>query len=462
MRTFAVFTVAIFAIAAFSVFFFSFGTTLVAQPGGQGVGVRMQVAPVQVQQGMQQQGVQQRNIQQQGMQQQGGGQRGQMQQGGGQPPWGQGAQGAPTAAPGGRGAQPAAQNQQARPVAGQPATLNPNQVTQMIARLRAMDTNQNGVLEASEIPANQRERVNTIIAQLGGNPNAASINLANLERRAMAAAGGAAAGGAQPNQPQQQQTDNARQQQQRQQQPPPLVPAFGEQVRAETPPLGFGQRAPAVQATPQANRGTVGQQRNAANPQQSFVPPAIVRTSAPLDNIPASLRNNANISWFFEFDTDQDGQLSMQEYVAGRGGVWTQQIADEFAGFGIVLDINGNEVVDVGLDRNGDGFATLDEVLLTISERSAWWPQGEGVARQATASTATRAGQQGQQVRQPPAAASATTPANVRPQPGSVTNQGNAPARMQGGPQMGNNPQMGPGGRGGANQQQPGRGGRGG
>jgi len=442
MRTFAV-------LAAFSVFFFNFEAILVAQPGGgaqRGGGPQggVQFQAVQVQQG----GTPQR------MPMQPGGQA--------QPPWVQGTQ---PATP--RGAQPGAQgNQQARPVqpapaaqgnqqARPPAALNPNQVTQIMARLRAMDTNQNGVLEANEIPANQRDRVNTMITQLGGNPNSNSFNLANLERRAMATAGGA-----QPNQQpnNQQQRGDGTERQQRQQTPAPLVPAFGEQVAIATPVLGFGQRAPVVQATPQAARGAAGQQRNAANQQQSFAPPVVVRTSTPHGNIPAALRNNATISWFFEFDTDGDGQLSMQEYVAGRGGVWTEEIAAEFAGAGRALDSNGNEVIDVGLDRNGDGFATLDEVLLTIRERSEWWPQ-EQAAQQTV-----RAGQQAQQVRQPattpanvrPQSGNAATNVNVRPQSGNATaNQGNAPVRMQG------NPQMGPGGRGAANQQS-GRGGRGG
>jgi len=416
-------TSAVFIVAAFSVFFFGFGMILVAQgPGGP---------------------------------------RGQMQQGGGggqQPPWVQNAQ---TAAPA-RGAQLAAQgNQQARPVAqpaaqgnqqARPAALNPNQVTQIIARLRAMDTNQNGVLEANEIPANQRDRVNTMITQLGGNPSSASFNLANLERRAMAAAGGA-----QPSQQQQQQADNARQQQQRQQQPAPLVPAFGEQVTAGAPPLGFGQRAPVAQTAPQA-----AQQRGTAN-QQSIVPPVIARTSTPYDHIPAALRNNANIGWFFEFDTDQDGQLTMQEYVNGLGGGWTGSRAREFTGGWLTLidgeitwvdaSVEGGVWIN-GLDRNGDGFATLDEVLLTVQERT------EVEARlHARAGTTARAGQQvQQQIRQPAMAAPATTPpANVRPQPGNAAaNQGNAPVRMQG------NPQMGPGGGRGAANQPPARGGRGG
>ena len=213
MRTLAVFA------AIFTVFFFGFGAVLLAQPGGggqrgggqggggQGGGGQGQAAPVQpVQIRVQQGGGGQQAITvmqaplpaQQGAAQrpQGGGPPGQMQFGGGQqPPWVQGGAqgnqparpGQPTAVQGNQPARPGqpAATQAAQPPrpgqlpAGQAGAMNPNQVTQAIARLRQMDTNQNGVLEANEIPAAQRDRVMTTITQLGGNPNANSFNLAN-------------------------------------------------------------------------------------------------------------------------------------------------------------------------------------------------------------------------------------------------------------------------------------------
>jgi len=421
MRTSAVFTVAVFA-----VFFFCFGAILVAQPGGQPRQVvewqsdgsqRTVVVPVQ----------------------QGGGQ---------QPPWVQGTQ---TVAPGGRGGQPAAAtmqgnqparpgqpvaaqgNPQARPAQpvtqGQPGTLNPNQVTQMIARLRAMDTNQNGVLEANEIPANQRDRVSAMVTQLGGNPNSNAINLANLERRAMATAG--VAGNVQPNQ--QQGADNAGRQPRQQPVEPPLVRPFGEQVAANTLPLGFGQRDRIAQTTPQ--QATRGGRQGGAAPGGS-TQSVTVRQSTPYDNIPAALRTGT-FSWFFEYDTDQDGQLTMLEYVNGRGGGWTEQIANEFK----------------SLDRNGDGFVTMEEALTTIKEWDERRAQEAGAVTPQATTPATR--QQG-----PPGAIPTTTAptnANRGQQAGNAAaNQGRPAANNQGNVQQGRpqgGQQMGPGGRGSGNNQ---------
>ena len=379
----------------FSVFFFG-GTFLLAQPGSG---------------------------QRQGGQGQGGQERGtsaqvQTQEGGQRPPW---VQGAPTAAPGGRGTQPVMPgNQPVRPGQSattqgnqqtQPRLLSPNQVNQMIARLRSMDTNQNGTLEASEIPANQRDRVNALVAQLGGNPNSNTFNLASLERRAMAAAGGT-----QPNQ-QQQAAADARQQadgrQQRQQRVAPLVPTFGEQVAAITSPLGFGQRVREVQTAPQATRGSAGQ-RGGANPQGAGAvpPPITARISTPYDNIPDTLRSNPNISWFFEFDADQDGQLSMLEYVNGLGGVWTEAIASEFVGYESMR--NGERSWVNGLDRDGDGFATLDEVLLTVKERTELLAEESETQRTVSA----------EQIGRSQPGATSTVPANPRAQAGSTAGQG--------------------------------------
>jgi hypothetical protein len=86
-----------------------------------------------------------------------------------------------------------------------------------------------------------------------------------------------------------------------------------------------------------------------------------IKQSAVYDTIPETVRNNPQFSWFFDYDTDRDGQLTMAEYIKGRGGVWTTAIAGEFQ----------------QLDRNGDGFVTVDEALTTIKEWDA------GVAQKA-------------------------------------------------------------------------------
>gem|GEM_PF-4840555 len=261
------------------------------------------------------------------------------------------AQGAAQVGPPGRG--PNAQG-------GQPGGLNPNQAAQMVARLRAMDANGNGVLESNEIPANQRERVNAIITQLGGNPNSQQINLNNLERRAVnnaQQANNANQQGAN------QQADEGRQRQrpeERQRQPEidPLVRPFGETRPADRPVLAFGQRDSLQNSTADGRRQTAdGRRQTPENRRPAGELVAVTRSqtarqSAVYDNIPATVRNNTSFSWFFDYDTDQDGQLTMLEYVNGRGGDWTDGIVVEF----------------LSLDRNRDGFITMEEALATIRE----------------------------------------------------------------------------------------------
>ncbi|MCL2005520.1 MAG: hypothetical protein FWG73_05080 [Planctomycetaceae bacterium] len=287
--------------------------------------------------------------------------------GGGPPPWMQNANPQQGQQQGRQGRQAAGQGNP--PGGNQAGAMNPNQVSQAIARLRSMDANGNGILETNEIPPNQRERVNAMITQLGGNPNAQQINLANLERRAQNNSQQA------NNNRQQQQNDNQQGRPQRPQQPPvePLVRPFGETRPAETPVLGFGQR-PATQSAQTAREG--GRQREremaiAQANQQSAVAAArnanTVRQSAVYESIPANVRTNQAFSWFFEYDADQDGQLTMVEYINGRGGVWNNELAREF----------------VSLDRNGDGLVTVEEAWATIREWDAERLQAE--AEQAAA-----------------------------------------------------------------------------
>jgi len=407
----------------FSIFFFGFGAVLVAQPpgggrGGQGGGPPFDRAQIQQGDGGPQQRMQ-------------GGQPGM--QGGQQPPWMQNAApagGPPGGGPAGRSAPPNATqgNQPLRP--GQPVAgqTNPDQVTRTMARLRAMDANGNGVLEDNEIPANQQDRVNMMVTQLGGNLGS-QINLATLERRAMAAAGNT-----QPNQ--QQRGENTREQQ-RQQPVDPLVLPFGEMVAAVAPALGFGQRERVVQTaqtnTPQTNARGGRQQGDATNQQNSVSQPTIVKVSTPYDNIPAALRSSQEFKWFFDFDTDQNGQLSMLEYVNGCGGIWSAGIASEFVGYETTR--NGEKTWVSGLDRNGDGFATMDEALMTVKERTELRVQEEQAARQQG-----QPGQPGQQGRQPPVVSRSS-----RQMP--ETQAGNAaPSPYQGRQQTGRGSRSGRGG----------------
>jgi len=463
-------------LAILSVFFLGFGTfsvlqnsLVLGQPGGGGGR-----GGGQWQQGGGQPGGQAAG-QQPGGGQQGGGQRPGMQPGqqpvagqgnqpvrpGQQPAAGQGNQPVrpgqqPAAGQGNqpvRPGQPAAgqANQQVRPAQPtQPAAgaMNANQVTQAIARLRAMDANGNGTLEANEIPANQRERVNTIITQLGGNPNAAQFNIANLERRALNNA--QQPGAQQPgNEQQRQQQSEQGGRQQRQQTPQPLVRPFGETRPAETPVSGFGQ-APAQQ-TAQTARGQQQQQQGrqqrdaAALANQQAVQAAraanTARQTTVYDSIPATLRANQTFSWFFEFDTDRDGQLTMLEFVNGSGGTWTADIAGEF----------------LFLDRNGDGFVTVEEALMSIQEDDEKRAR-EAREQEAIAGPPVR-GQQPERLDRSaagrPTPPGGAAPATGNPRTPAANNQGGntarpTPANQNAAPARGqpNQPPAGPAGRG--------------
>ena len=146
-----------------------------------------------------------------------------------------------------------------------------------------------------------------------------------------------------------------------QQQPAgPLVPAFGEQQPADMPIAPFGSRDGTASADSTLARNVSVNPRQAqaaAQATQREVQAArnanAVRVSDTYESIPASVRNNPSFRWFFDFDTNNDGQLSMPEYVNGcNNGIWTKEIAEEFS----------------MLDRNGDGLVTVDEALLAVKE----------------------------------------------------------------------------------------------
>ena len=318
-------------------------------------------------------------------------------------------------------------NQQAQQ--GQPGRMSANKVNQILSRLRAMDSNGNGILESNEIPANQRTRVDSMITQLGGRPGN-QVNLANLERRALASAGNV-----QRDQPQQPGDVNAV----RQRAQPvvePLVRPFGEtsasSAQASIP--AFGQR-PANAQPQQANRGGARPQRVVTTSTSLSASLAVrgdnsIKQSAPYDHIPTEVRNSSAFSWFFEYDRDEDAQISMLEYVSGRGGVWTDGIAEEF----------------IWLDRNGDGFATVDEALASISESDEQRPQELG---EQPAVTPWDRRQPGTQIRQPPMANSRQTSNSAY----QTTNQSQIRGSMRGNnPGRGGQPMMpGGGGRDGNN-----------
>ena len=292
------------------------------------------------------------------------------QPGGGTPPWAQGGGPPPGGAPpwmmqqggqqpggargpGGRGGPPPGVTQQGRGYQPGAGGVDANRAAMMIGRLRSMDANGNGILEPQEISDSRRSFVNAIVTQMGGDPNG-SIDLARLERRAVRNAE------TQANNAQQQPDSTSRRQSRESTQPvDPLVPAFGEPKPAETPTLGFGQRGAATQQDSSAGRVSGGQRPNsstastaAANQPRTANKANTIKRSSVYDAISEAVRNNPRFNWFFDYDANQDGQLTMPEYVRGQGGVWTAAIAKEFR----------------LLDRNDDGFVTVDEALTTIKE----------------------------------------------------------------------------------------------
>ena len=205
---------------------------------------------------------------------------------------------------------------------------------------------------------------------------------------------------------------------QRQQQPTgPLVQPFGEPSPTAAPAAGFGQRVAAPGSLGARNTNVARQQRDTQAEQQAAVQAArnanVVKQTAAYDNILPAVRNNSVFSWFFEYDVDQDAQLTMMEYVNGRGGTWTEEIAYEFTQF---------------LDRNGDGFVTMDEALLSIKE------DDQKKAKEAQEQQAAAGPQSRPQPGQPSAAGRRPGPPgaqNVRT-PSASPSQGRQPGRGQG------------------------------
>jgi len=190
--------------------------------------------------------------------------------------------------------------------------------------------------------------------------------------------------------------------QQRQQQPiVPVVRPFGEPSQPAAPTTGFGNQVATTQQGTPGGRGqnaanVARQQRDAQVAQQAAVQAArnanAVRVTGAYDHIPPAVRNNATFSWFFEYDKDQDTQLTMMEYVNGRGGVWTEEILQEFR----------------FLDRNGDGVVTIEEALTSIKE------DDEKRSKEAAEQQA------------------ATRPPGGRPQPGQQATPGRRPSQAGG------------------------------
>ncbi len=265
-----------------------------------------------------------------------------------------------------------------------------------IGMLKAMDTNNDGKLEPSEIPEYRRGFVSMLVTQMGGDP-AKTIVIADLERKAAANAASSSGSGRQSSTstsgvggislPKD-----------------PLVPYFGEKEPALPAVVAFGQREPQPKSTgttgsnsgvslspsdqlmrtareimnryDKNKNGTLDKDKGEWSPSLPFNPATAdknhdgrismsellaalggkssgtsgsgviaTKPSNAYDRLPVGVPD-----WFFERDKDQDGQLTMQEYANGQP--WSKAIADEF----------------LFLDTNNDGFATVVEVFAALKK----------------------------------------------------------------------------------------------
>ncbi|MDR3182448.1 MAG: hypothetical protein LBT89_05915 [Planctomycetaceae bacterium] len=338
-----------------------------------------------------------------------------------QPPWGDGPP--PRMRQGGSPFGGERNRQGGEPGGGQFQPNDANRNARRIAMLKGMDSNQNGTLEANEVPEYRRDFVNRIVTELGGNPQG-TLNLNELERKAAAQTPATA------NQPAAASPSGKT--------IPvitgdPLVQPFGEKTETPGTVLTFGQRektaaaaaaaqpAPAVSASDQILRNAKGiltkfdKNRNGTldkdkSEWSSALPfkaedadknldgritlseivavsggkttatsgsaATAVKRSEAYDQLPQGVP-----AWFFERDKDKDAQLTMTEYAAGNR--WTDALAKEFR----------------FLDKNNDGFATVTEifaVLKQIDEEKALAAdkakrEAARTSGQAAASTATPA-----------------------------------------------------------------------
>ncbi|MDR0390476.1 MAG: hypothetical protein LBH59_01105 [Planctomycetaceae bacterium] len=261
---------------------------------------------------------------------------------------------------------------------------NNEQDERNIQRLRNFDTNKNGILEQNEMSDPQRrENINQIVTRLGGNPNQPTININELARRVSSSNRGAGT-------------------------PPlpdlpsdPLVPYFGENEKPLNTTLQFGERTPTQNNKTNTNQtqqnqnnnnnkitqartiltqfdsnhnGTLDKDKGEWNgvtvdtnkadtnkdgrismdelvavlggSSNSAVPALVkVKPSIPYEHLPTGMPD-----WFFERDVDQDAQLTMLEYA--KGAELNDAIATEF----------------LFLDKNNDGFATVDEIFKTLKQ----------------------------------------------------------------------------------------------
>ncbi|GHT44142.1 hypothetical protein FACS189454_00790 [Planctomycetales bacterium] len=287
-----------------------------------------------------------------------------------------------------------------RPDGGTNPQNNGDRNQRRIEMLKGMDTNQNGTLEPSEIPEYRRQFVERIVAPFGISANT-PINLKSIESRILAAP---------TQQPQGSDAASANQSSRNNTQPPvdPLVPPFGEKQETQSPVLSFGQKetktpvgaaksiVPLVSVDEQTLRsakkmmtqydknknGTLDKDKGEWSSALPFKPDSAdknqdgrismsemiaamggggsaasmgasvvaVRQSNAYDKLPEGTPD-----WFFEADSDQDGQLTMQEYANGsawKGRPMSNELVTEFQ----------------SIDRNGDGFATAVEIFTTLKE----------------------------------------------------------------------------------------------
>jgi Ca2+-binding EF-hand superfamily protein len=261
-----------------------------------------------------------------------------------------------------------------------------------LGMLRSMDRNGNGKLEPDEVPEYRRPFVSMMVSRMGGNASG-TVDLNDLARKAASGSsrGAPATVSVSNSKTSVLPTD-------------PLVPYFGEKEPEQSAVLAFGQREPevrtagiraaAIPAVSQSDQvlrtarqimnqfdknknGLLDKDKGEWGSSLPFNADAADKNRdgrISMAELLAALGSKANVTtgaaavavrqsdvydhlppgmpdWFFERDKDNDGQISMTEYLT-NGQAWSEAVADEFR----------------FIDKNNDGVATAEEIFAVLKQ----------------------------------------------------------------------------------------------